>query len=396
MTVELLNTNLCCGCAACEDKCPKNAIQMLEDARGNRRPFVNKNYCISCGICTKVCPSFHDIKYKSVEKKSYIGLFNQKDSVLLSSSGGIFLVLAQYILSQHGVVYGAAMRFEDNRLQCKHIRVDKFDELYLLQGSKYVQSHTDGIFSQVLEDLNNGKQVLFSGTSCQIASLKRFVGVFDNLYTIDLICHGVPQDRLFNDYITYLDNKNKGKVINISFRKKGVFYHGEEINKILTYQVKKYNGTDVTRSLFHTQSAYYCLFMNRAGYRDSCYYCRFASSDKPSDITLGDFTQSQDEVIKYHLDKLESYSSIIVHNEVGMKLLNQVKDMLFMTEIPIEYMLDRHGNLNQPSEITKEGKMMYYVYLSGGFSKLQRITDYYLVRSKVRFYLDSIIKYLKR
>ena len=368
---------------------------MLEDTRGNRRPFVDKDKCVLCGVCTKVCPSFHDIKYKSMEKKAYIGLFNQKDSVLLSSSGGIFLVLAQHILSHQGVVYGAAMKFEDKRLQCKHIRVDKYDELHLLQGSKYVQSHTDGVFSQVLDDLRNGKQVLFSGTSCQIASLKRFVGGFDNLYTVDLICHGVPQDRLFNDYISYLEKKNNGKLINMSFRKKGIFYHGEEINKILSYQIKRNNGSNVSRSLFHTQSAYYCLFMNRAGYRDSCYHCRFASSDKPSDITLGDFTQSQDEVKKYQLDKLESYSSVIIHTVAGIKLFDQVKDQLFIKEIPIEHMLNRHGNLNQPSEITKEGQMLYQIYLNGGFDKLQRITDYYLFRSTVRFYIDKIIKYVK-
>ena len=169
MKVDSLTSNQCFGCAACMDKCPTHAIYMMEDKEGNRRATIDDALCVQCGLCTKVCPNFHDVELSLFKKEAYVGFAKETQLIKKSSSGGIFAILARRVLGQGGLVYGAAMIYENNQLVCRHIRVDNVHDLPLLQGSKYVQSRTDGIFTLVKKDLSDGRLVLFSGTSCQVA-----------------------------------------------------------------------------------------------------------------------------------------------------------------------------------------------------------------------------------
>lgn len=390
-SIDFMTPDQCCGCAACVDKCPSKAIAMGLDKDGNRMPHVDAKNCTNCGLCVKVCPRFNDGETAKSEwsKKAYLGYYNNKNISSKSSSGGIFAAFAHYILERGGVVYGAAMCYNEGRLSCKHIRITDMRELSLLQGSKYVQSHTDGIFKKVKSDLKDGKQVLFSGTSCQVASLKCFIGDSENLYTIDLVCHGVPKDQLFYDYIDYYEKTHKCKITDVSFRAKGISYHGKDMLLTLTFRGEK-KGKPFERRIFQNKSAYYCLYMGRAGYRLSCYHCIYASVEKPADITLGDWNVREEDVKMYKLDNKEIHSTIIIHTEKGAHLLDEISERLTMTEIPLQFVVEHHGNLHGPSTMTERGSKMYKSYKQGGYAKLQRCINYRFMKSEIVWIVKNV------
>ena len=395
MTVGQISPDRCCGCAACMDKCPVKAISMHYDGDFNRVPLVDDGLCISCGQCVKLCPNIDEITREQEDNYSvYLGSYKNKRIEKSSSSGGIFAALALHVLNQNGVVYGATIKYDDDTLSCHHIRITDANELSQLQGSKYIQSRTDGIFRKVKDDLKDGKIVLFSGTSCQVASLKRFVGSNDNLYTVDLVCHGVPKEKLFNDYINYYEIKHGCKVVNVSFRAKGIFFHGKETKHVLTLTCEK-NGKRFNTILVEAQSSYYRMFMSRAGYRSSCYHCRYATVDKPADITLGDYTLTLKESKKYNLPSTQNYSTIITHNKKGLQLLAEIESCLTFSEVSSCEVIAKHGNLNHPSVLTADGIVLYNSYLKGGFSKVQKIVNYWCFKLNVKWLLSGTLKRLR-
>ena len=395
-TVGAITPENCCGCAACMDKCPVHAITMHYDSDFNRVPLVDDKACISCGQCVKLCPRINEEDRESCENINgninvYLGCYENKAVERNSSSGGIFAAMALQMIEQGGIVYGAAMCYENNSLSCRHIRVTEAKDIHLLQGSKYIQSRTDGIYKQVKADLKEGRMVLFSGTSCQVASLKRFVGENPNLYTVDLVCHGVPKEKLFKDYISFYESKYKCTIKNISFRSKGYFFHGKEMKHLLTLTCEK-NNEVYEDKIIENKSSYYCLFMSRAGYRSSCYSCIYASPNKPADITLGDYTLTSIEAKKYQLLPTHTYSTILVHNDRGEKMLEDIKDNLILASANPNEVIARHGNLNHPSKITERGTLLYTAYLKGGYSRLQRIINFRMLKYEIYYYLTKSIK----
>ena len=270
-----LNTEFCTGCGACFDKCPVRCISMI-DIGGCRKPSINFDKCLKCNQCKTVCPNFSPLSSLDLPKRTYIAYYKDSYIANRSSSGGIFAALANYILSNNGVVYGAMMSYEKNTLICKHKRITNKKDISLLQGSKYVQSRLDGIYTEVKKDLREGKTVLFSGTSCQVASLKNYVGHCDNLFTIDLVCHGVPKDNLFYDYIQFLESKFNGKVEHLAFRTKEIFHHGYTMLCIQA-KIREKDSTVFEKNIIWPESVFYNLYLNMAGYRESCYLCKYAS-----------------------------------------------------------------------------------------------------------------------
>ena len=208
----------CCGCGACASVCPRQCIAMRANEEGFAYPDVNTNNCVECGACVKVCPVQRQDRDHVGEPLEAWGVVAQDDSLLTkSSSGGLFSLLANMILEEGGIVYGAA--FSDDFTGVHHIGVERTEELFRLRGSKYVQSDLNDIYTDVRIALNAGRRVLFSGTPCQIAGLTGFLGrEYDALLTIEVLCHGVPSPLLWERYV---ENCGKGrKVMNVSFRDK--------------------------------------------------------------------------------------------------------------------------------------------------------------------------------
>ena len=197
--IELVDKHACCGCSACVQKCPRQCISIVEDEEGFLYPVVNKEDCIDCGLCEKVCPVIHQSE-EHKPLKTYAVKNKDEDIRMLSSSGGFFTLLAEEVIKEGGVVFGAKF---DDRWEVKHDYTETIGGLHVFRSSKYVQSRIEDNYKKAESFLKSGRRVLFSGTPCQIAGLKRFLRKeYDNLLTVDFVCHGVPSPKVWRRYLT--------------------------------------------------------------------------------------------------------------------------------------------------------------------------------------------------
>lgn len=326
----------CCGCSGCEQICPKNCISMKPDSEGFLYPEVDESICIECGICIKHCPILTDVSRCNIPKV-YAAKYKDRGSTFKSTSGGLFIPIAKSVLSMGGVVFGCAY---DENLVAKHIKVETEDELYRLQSSKYVQSDTREIYKQVKTELENGKEVLFSGTGCQAAGLRSFLGKdYGNLLITDIVCHGVPSPKLFKNYIDYMGKKLGGTLTSYNFRSK------EKRGWDLYYKAE--NGQK-SKSDYGFFDPYYSAFLYCKTYRESCYECKFANKNRVSDITLADYWGIQ----KFHPEFFDEngVSLVLVNTEKGKKYLEKIKDKLEIIESDYNKASVMNANLVHPSK----------------------------------------------
>lgn len=211
--IDLSNKSDCCGCTACFSACKHNAIILKRDQEGFIYPNIDKEKCTNCRLCEKVCPIIH---YKNEPKigtpQIFAAINNNLEQYMQSSSGGIFILLCKYILSQKGIICGAIY---DEKFNVKHSFAETLEECKAFQGSKYVQSDIVNIYPKIKTILQTGTLVLFSGTPCQVAGLKLYLRKnYENLFTIDLICHGVPSPLAFQDYLSFIKGKRQIKASN--------------------------------------------------------------------------------------------------------------------------------------------------------------------------------------
>lgn len=297
----------CCGCAACAQVCPKSCITMVRDAEGFDYPEADSERCISCGLCEKVCPVSHAQAEPAGEPKVFAAYGPDKDRAV-SSSGGIFAQLARQTLAQGGLVFGAAMA-EDGKTAV-HMAIDSEGDLPRLQGSKYLQSHVGNCFRQAKEALEAGRAVLFTGTPCQIEGLLHFLGRnYENLVTADVICHGVPSEKLWQKYLDYQQHRYGSRVTRVSFRDKRQGW--KSFSMALTFE----NGKQYAKKLYF--DTYLQLFLQDLCLRPSCYSCPSRKLHRRSDLTLGDFWGC--DVVCPDLDDDTGLSLVFVHSEKGQR-----------------------------------------------------------------------------
>lgn len=279
--IKLVEKEHCSGCTACMACCPKEAISMCADEEGFKYPVIDRNRCVECGKCVRTCPITNKQK-KNPVVASYIAINNNKNQREVSASGGLFSVIAHYVLERNGVVFGAAY---DEKLRVKHIAIEHEADLEKLRMSKYVQSDLGDTFKQVDKYLKADRIVLFSGTPCQVAGLRAYINREDaNLILLDLVCHGVPSPKLFEDYKAALSGKYESDIQNIYFRSKVLGHH------LSTIAVRFSNG-----KLIHSRrlvKSYPRLWFAGFASRPSCYACSFKEEDRVSDFTLFDSFKS--------------------------------------------------------------------------------------------------------
>lgn len=209
----------CCGCGACMNACPKDAIIMKSDKYGFIYPHINLQKCIECGLCVKSCRFINS--ETSAPQKVYAAANQNYNEIMNSASGGVFTAVAREFLKSGGVVFGATLSFDNGHANPHHIQIESVDDLWKLQGSKYVHSEIEFTYSHARIALQAGKKVLFSGTPCQIAGLKSYLKKdYNGLYTIDLICHGVPSGQFFDDYIQHKTHHIGATIKSFNFRDK--------------------------------------------------------------------------------------------------------------------------------------------------------------------------------
>lgn len=343
----------CCGCMGCQDICPKNCISFHPDTEGFLYPAVDKDNCISCGVCLQHCPVAVDLE-RAESPLVFAAKLKDTNTVLKSTSGGVFSALANAILDQNGIVYGSAY---DADLTVRHIAVEKRNDLEKLRGSKYVQSNTEGVYKKIKEQLNNGRFILFSGTGCQAGGLKAFLGKeYPNLFTVDIVCHGVPSPLLFKTYLEWMSQRLKGTVTEYSFRNK------EKSGWDLVMKAKS-PQKQISRYGFF--DPYYCAFLEGKTYRESCYKCKFANSKRVSDITLGDYWGIEKEHPDFY-DK-KGVSLVLINSEKGKKLWNEVKNQTAYIVSDIDKASQMNKNLLSPS-IRPFSRDTIYTGFDGNFN----------------------------
>ena len=277
--VSIVHFEDCTGCGTCSKICPHQCISMVPMGKaGFLHPTIDTNSCTDCGACFKSCPLNKPATYKVADVYAAYG---KSEEILKSSnSGGVFSVIATDFLNNGGYVCGAAYT-ED--LDVTHIIISDIADLYKLQGSKYVQSKAFDTYPKIRDILKSGKHVLFSGTGCQIAGLKKYLRKeYDNLLTIELVCHGVPSPALFKKYLIWLGNKANGKICKYQFRSKKLRPTGEHSQFCYTVNGKEHVGQAY-------EDPYYGSFLSGTTLRESCYNCHFKGEERVGDLTIGDF-----------------------------------------------------------------------------------------------------------
>lgn len=310
----------CCGCEGCKSICPKSAIKITESIDGFILPEVNPELCIECGLCEKVCPMYHaGIAISSTAGEAYAAVNKNDAELSQSSSGGIFSLVADYVLDEGGFVAGASF---DRSLTLHHVVTEDRNDISNLRGSKYLQSRIGDTFIAIKRILNTGKLVYFVGTGCQVAGLKLFLRKdYENLITSDILCHGVPPQSVFNAVIKAVEAKYNGKIEKYSFRDKSVWGWSCSSSSHINIESKlKYLGNEPI------QKAYFNAFIKADNYRESCYVCPYAQSNRSGDITLGDFWGVEKYLpIK---DIRKGVSAILVNTPKGQQLLDRIKGKL--------------------------------------------------------------------
>lgn len=384
------NHNNCTGCGACLNICHKGAISMSEDEYGFVFPSIDKEKCVNCGLCDKVCDRI-DALNRSYPLKSLAVSSKNTELSLKSSSGGMFAELAKFVLSSGGVVFGCAMEKVCDKFVIKHISVDDEKDLYKLQGSKYVQSDIGISYLEAKKYLDENRNVLFSGTPCQIAGLKAFLNKnYEKLLTVDLSCEGVPSLKLFNDYIHYLEKEIiKYPINDFKFRDKSKFGWSTQ-GFVAKY---KKQGIEKLKIIRQQLSSYFSLFIRGGIHRRSCYNCQFNGLNRVSDITIADcwgFEDSYPFLLKENggfFNKNDGISLVLTNSPKGEKIFDGISSNLVYNEVDVEKLKKFNGPLrernliNNTMEYLEEYKIRGYVGVDRLFNKKRGIIKkiYYFV-----------------
>lgn len=362
----------CCGCAACMNICPTGAISMKADEEGFWYPSINSEQCTSCGLCKARC-AFQNESFLTMQTPSVFAMKHVDDTVRMNStSGGAFTAFSDVVLRDEGAVYGAA--FDDN-FDVIHIRTDSQGERNRCRGSKYVQSDMQKIYPAIKKDLNAGKKVLFSGTPCQGAGLKAYLGrEYPLLYILDLVCHGVSSPKLWREHILSLENEY-GPISEYCCRSKINGWSYTETCKFINGKALVSNKSALCRKQM-------VLFYSNTILRPSCFVCPYASLKRASDLTLSDFWGIERCHPLFRDEK--GVSMLLVNTEKGRELLMRAADSVILLESTCEAALFQR-NLREPTSEPNTRTAFWDDYKIKGYN--------YIIRKYAGYSFFGIIKY---
>lgn len=362
----------CCGCGACMNICPKTAIHMEKDEYGFLYPRIDVGKCVECGACKKVC-AFQNEPARRQPQRVYAIASKNNDLVTNSASGGLFATMAMYVLEHGGCVYGAIMQHEEHELHIRHACCETKEDLYRFQGSKYVQSSLGNIFKDIQMKLKNDILVLFSGTPCQVDALKLFLKKeYSNLLTVDIVCHGVPNEQIFNDYIHYIEKKIGGEIREFKFRDKSL---GWGYN--LTAKYIQEDGSIRYHRTASSDSSYFDMFINSIILRENCYHCKYTNGKRTGDITIGDYWGIEDEhpeALEQNGGRLSEKSGISVsflNSDKGISFFDEIKEQFDYYESTFEKVAKRNTQLVHPVKLTKARRNVLEMYRKWGYGAVE-------------------------
>ena len=368
--VELLDQKKCCGCGACINICPTQALSFSQDDFGFYRPKIDDDKCIKCGKCARSCPQYNEMELIQPQKV-YAGLYKDESILRNSSSGAIFYALAEKVIADGGCVFGVTL---DSEFRVKHVCVDSIDNLPLLQKSKYVQSYLGDCYKRALQQLKSGKTVLFSGTPCQVAAMKSLAkkNYAGRLILVDVVCHGNPSSLFWKDYLVNLANKN-GSLKEYVFCYKRSVKNG--MNKYVSFITQK--EKKVVKNW--PQDSYNCFFMEAKNYQECCYSCKYTKPERVSDITVCDFW-SWDLYHKNDFPACSTVSGICVNSDVGEKMIEGIRNKLIIKESSFDNLSAHNGCLLRPTpkpadyeNFMQEWKTKGFDFINQKFKKKNRV-----------------------
>ncbi len=366
----------CTGCSACVYACKQRCITMHNDAEGFWYPEVDESKCIDCGLCQRACPIITPLKTNPTVT-AYAAV-NTDDAVRMqSSSGGVFSLLAELVLKQDGVVFGAGF---DENMSVQHMCIDNESEIGVLRSSKYVQSKIGDAYCNAKQFLDEGRLVLFSGTPCQIAGLRAYLKKdYENLICQDLICHGVPSPAVWQQYLHFRSAQAESEPTGITFRNKAHSW------KKYSMHFSFANG-NVYESEF-TMDAYMRSFLADLSLRPSCYQCHFKTLNRHADITLADFWGVQKVAPDFDDDK--GTSLVLIHSEKGANIWKQLQPYIKSQEVSLEESVQYNPSAYRASKLPVNRDAFMTEIMTSEFS--------YVVKkyTKQKFFIKAI-RFTKR
>lgn len=371
----------CYGCRACEQICPCGAIEMKENDEGFLYPTLAEDRCIKCGVCSQVCP-YDFPSSTNIPTRAVAAQYQDRVSLFSSSSGGIFSALAEYVLSNNGYVAGCIF---DESFTAVHILTNQKELVEKMRGSKYVQSDLKNVYSEIQKCLKEGNLVLFTGTPCQVDGLRCFLRKeYDNLLTVDLICHGVPSPRLFQLYVESV-SKKMGNISDIKFRDKKRNGWGSQGS--ITYSNK-------TKSISPYNSSYYqYYYLQNCVSRMSCYSCKYSSKQRIGDLTIGDYWNISKEFPK--LDTSAGFSAVLINTATGEKVFTEISSKLKVYETDLETVVKGNGNLHSPSLMPESRRSIYNRIAEEGYDTVsKKDCKYQYVKPFLRRHMPKWLKKL--
>ena len=344
-----LKKEQCTGCGLCSQICPAKCIVMIENSEGFLYPKVDSESCVHCDLCVNKCPILSDgvLSHDEQYPQYYDAINKNEEELKRASSGGVFSALANIILRDGGYVCGCVY---NEQMDAVHVLSNNRNTIMRMYGSKYVQSNISNCFYDIRGKLQNGVKVLFTGTACQVAALKSYLGKEDeNLYTVDILCHGVPSPGLFRLFVNCLNKKYNHRVVDIKFRDKEKKGWGSEHRTSVLYD----NG----KKIWPFMPAYFSAFFYGLNLRESCYQCRFAGTNRVSDLTIGDFWGSWQ---KYGKRFKEGISVISINSDKGNVLFTRIQETFsFVEKLSQQEAICSNDNFYHPVKRPKERDSFY-------------------------------------
>lgn len=354
--IQIHNPADCCGCSACVSVCGHDAIKMQPDALGFLSPVVDTTKCIECGLCEKVCAfkTDYDRSQNLSQPIAYGARHKDMNEVATSRSGAAFIAMSDHILEQGGVVYGAGYT---DHFRVVHKRAITKEQRNEFKGSKYVQSDLGEVFRQVKQDLRAGLTVLFSGTPCQTAGLRSYVGrkLSEKLLLVDIVCHGVPAPYIWRDYVAYLERTKGCKITHVDFREK---------EKLGWREHKEAFRYDCAPHDIDIRCSYTYLFYKHIMFRHSCKVCKYTNLQRPSDMTLADFWGWEKTHPTANADN-KGLSLVLCNTDKGIKFFNAIADQMEVFPVKLENCMQ--PNLKHPSTIHAQRNQFEQDYIRKGF-----------------------------
>lgn len=329
--IEITDKRDCCGCSACYNNCPVDAIQMNSDEEGFLYPCVKTQECIQCGRCDLVCPISRNEPKHPEMLKAFVVQHHDENILYPSAAGGAFSAIGERIIDQGGIVYGAGY---DEEMTVVHSKANTVSELKKFRSSKYVQSKQGKVYKEIKEELTQGKLVCYSGTPCQVAGLKSFLGKeYNKLFTVDLVCKGVGSPEVLRQYVELMQKKSGSTIVGMNFKRKTYGYHSSTMSVDFA-DGKTYSRGGITDLMMRSFRANICL-------RPSCEKCRFKGIDRKSDITIFDCWHYSQLTGKPDDDR--GHTAVLVHTSKGLDMMNDPDVRLKVETVSPESVIDLDG-----------------------------------------------------